>query len=225
MIGTPRDPALRDAVAKLRAWLQDGGQRRDANRDGVYEHSDAIRILDAWWPLWVKAQFEPALGAERLQHADRHRRRSTTRPTATASTTAPPTRARSTATSPRTCARVLGERVKGPYSRRYCGIAQALPHGAAELARGRAEGPEPLHRRRALQGRRPVVLRRGPPAPDRRRHPAADPLDQPPDLPAGRRDPEAPAALSAAANVAAAMPVATRGPIAIAGPATAAPSA
>jgi hypothetical protein len=42
--------------------VADGGQRRDANKDGVYEHSDAIRILDAWWPLWMKAEFEPVLG-------------------------------------------------------------------------------------------------------------------------------------------------------------------
>ena len=41
---------------------RDGGLRRDPDRDGVYEHSEAIRIMDAWWPLWVKAQFEPALG-------------------------------------------------------------------------------------------------------------------------------------------------------------------
>ena len=39
-----------------------GGLRRDANRDGVYEHADAIRILDAWWPRWVRAEFEPVLG-------------------------------------------------------------------------------------------------------------------------------------------------------------------
>ena len=30
--------------------------------DGTYEHSDAIRIFDAWWPLWLKAQFQPVLG-------------------------------------------------------------------------------------------------------------------------------------------------------------------
>ncbi len=56
MIGRPRDPALRDAVAKLRAWRRAGGLRRDRDRDGVYEHADAIRILDAWWPRWVRAR-------------------------------------------------------------------------------------------------------------------------------------------------------------------------
>src|SRR5262249_49837477 len=37
VLGKPRDPAVRAAVAKLRAWRADGGQRRDKNRDGTYE--------------------------------------------------------------------------------------------------------------------------------------------------------------------------------------------
>ena len=62
VLGTPSDPALADAVAKLRAWVAAGAHRRDDNGDGTYEHSDAIRIVDAWWPRWLRAQFEPALG-------------------------------------------------------------------------------------------------------------------------------------------------------------------
>jgi acyl-homoserine lactone acylase PvdQ len=67
VLGTPRDGALRDAVAALRAWRKAGGLRRDHDRDGVYEHADAIRILDAWWPRWIEAQFESALGADALR--------------------------------------------------------------------------------------------------------------------------------------------------------------
>ena len=62
VLGTPRDPALADAVAKLRAWVGAGAPRRDSDGDGTYEHADAIRIVDAWWPLWMRAQFEPVLG-------------------------------------------------------------------------------------------------------------------------------------------------------------------
>jgi hypothetical protein len=58
----PADPAVREAVAKLRAWVRDGAHRRDLDNDGTYEHSDAIRILDAWWPLWIKAEFGNRLG-------------------------------------------------------------------------------------------------------------------------------------------------------------------
>ncbi len=56
------DPALRTAIAQLKVWQADGAHRRDRNRDGVYEHSEAIRIMDAWWPLLIEAQFKPVLG-------------------------------------------------------------------------------------------------------------------------------------------------------------------
>jgi acyl-homoserine lactone acylase PvdQ len=61
VIGQPADPELRQAVDLLRAWQRGGGQRKDADGNGVYEHADAVRIMDAWWPLWVRAQFEPVL--------------------------------------------------------------------------------------------------------------------------------------------------------------------
>ena len=66
-LGKPRDPALRGAMAKLRAWRRDGSLRKDANRDRVYEHTEAIRILDAWWPKLVEAQFAPTLGKPLLE--------------------------------------------------------------------------------------------------------------------------------------------------------------
>ena len=61
-LGRQSDPALRDAIAKLQAWRHDGSARKDADRNGVYEHTEAIRILDAWWPKLVDAQFAPVLG-------------------------------------------------------------------------------------------------------------------------------------------------------------------
>jgi acyl-homoserine lactone acylase PvdQ len=64
VIGRPAEPRLADAVAKLRAWVDDGSHRRDLDGDGRYEHADAIRILDAFWPRWMRAQFEPSLGAQ-----------------------------------------------------------------------------------------------------------------------------------------------------------------
>ncbi len=64
IIGTPRDSSLRRAVGLLRAWRQSGGQRKDTNKDKVYDHAAAIRLLDAWWPLWLRAQFRPALGGK-----------------------------------------------------------------------------------------------------------------------------------------------------------------
>ena len=55
---------LAGAVAELTSWVADGSHRRDLDRNGQYEHKDAIRILDAWWPLLTKAVFEPTLGPD-----------------------------------------------------------------------------------------------------------------------------------------------------------------
>ena len=124
---------------------------------------------------------------------------STTSPTTTATTSARPTRRAGTATCARTCARVLKRKVRGRYARKYCGGGrlQALPPGPAALA-ARRDPRRPrrhLRPRRGVRGReapgRPVVLRRRPPAPGRRRDPAAHPLDQPPHVPAGGRGPGA----------------------------------
>ena len=132
VLGKPKDPALRDAVAKLRAWRRDGGLRRDHNRDGVYEHSDAIRIMDAWWPRWVDAQFRPVLGKPAFDQL-----------TKTVAIDNPPNNHGDHLGSAyqgswygyvsKDLRSVLGQRVRGPYSREYCGkgSAQALPRGPA----------------------------------------------------------------------------------------------
>ncbi|MBP2340695.1 acyl-homoserine lactone acylase PvdQ [Saccharothrix coeruleofusca] len=60
---TVADPALAATVAKLRAWLAAGGLREETTRGSrTYAHADAIRVLDAWWPILVRAQFQPGLG-------------------------------------------------------------------------------------------------------------------------------------------------------------------
>src|SRR5260370_490564 len=66
-VGGPRDRALSNAIAKVDAWYADGGRRRDlTNRDiakpGIYQHKDAITIMDAWWPKLLAAEFQPTLG-------------------------------------------------------------------------------------------------------------------------------------------------------------------
>jgi hypothetical protein len=68
-LGTPANPQVQEAVAKLESWYADGGHRRDlTNKDigapGSYQHNDAITIMDAWWPKLLEAEFHPALGAE-----------------------------------------------------------------------------------------------------------------------------------------------------------------
>ncbi|MDQ0990007.1 penicillin acylase family protein [Streptomyces sp. V3I7] len=59
------DPAAAAAVGKLRTWLTAGAQRTETSAGSKrYADADAIRILDAWWPLLVKAEFEPGLGSD-----------------------------------------------------------------------------------------------------------------------------------------------------------------
>ncbi|MEV7286457.1 penicillin acylase family protein [Streptomyces sp. NPDC093252] len=59
------DPAAASAVTRLQAWAAAGGRRTETSPGSrTYAHADAIRILDAWWPLLVRAQFEPGLGTD-----------------------------------------------------------------------------------------------------------------------------------------------------------------
>ena len=61
--GPVDDPQLRDAINTLSGWVQSGAHRRDANGDGVYDDAAAIALMDAWWRPLVEASFKPTLGA------------------------------------------------------------------------------------------------------------------------------------------------------------------
>jgi hypothetical protein len=68
-LGSPSDPQLQEAIAKLESWYAAGGHRRDLtntsiDEPGSYEHNDAVTIMDAWWPKLLEAEFKPALGDE-----------------------------------------------------------------------------------------------------------------------------------------------------------------
>jgi acyl-homoserine lactone acylase PvdQ len=52
------------ALRTLREWTKDGAHRRDRDRNGTYDHAEAVRIMDAWWPLLLEAQFRPTLGRD-----------------------------------------------------------------------------------------------------------------------------------------------------------------
>ncbi|SOD87719.1 penicillin acylase family protein [Streptomyces sp. Ag109_G2-15] len=59
------DSTAADAVSKLQAWVTAGAKRTETSAGSkTYANADAIRILDAWWPLLVKAEFEPGLGSD-----------------------------------------------------------------------------------------------------------------------------------------------------------------
>jgi len=66
-VGRPRQPALRNALGKLRAWHRHGAHRRDLNRDGADEETPAVELMDAWWPKLAEAEFKPSLGARAFE--------------------------------------------------------------------------------------------------------------------------------------------------------------
>ena len=71
-IGQPSNPALRHALAELRAWVRAGGHRRDLTaRDpsqlGHDQFTQAIVLMDAWWPKLLQAEFQPMLGPDAIK--------------------------------------------------------------------------------------------------------------------------------------------------------------
>ncbi|MFF9279960.1 penicillin acylase family protein [Streptomyces griseosporeus] len=59
------DTTAAAAVSKLQAWVAAGARRTETSAGSkTYANAEAIRILDAWWPLLVKAEFEPGLGSD-----------------------------------------------------------------------------------------------------------------------------------------------------------------
>jgi hypothetical protein len=104
--------ALDAAVQTMEAWRRAGAHRRDGNNDGNYDHADAVRIMDAWWPLWTKAQFEPVLGKLTSVFTGGH-----DAPGAIGSAF----NSDSYGQVEKDLRKALGRRVRSPYSRVYCG--------------------------------------------------------------------------------------------------------
>lgn len=57
------DPALNTVVQQLDSWRAAGSQRKETSPGShTYTHADAVRIMDAWWPKLIEAEFRPGLG-------------------------------------------------------------------------------------------------------------------------------------------------------------------
>ena len=109
--GKPRAD-LDAAVEAMDRWRRSGAHRRDADNDGNYDHADAVRIMDAWWPVWTKAQFEPVLGALTDVFTGGH---DAPGPVGSAF------QGDSYGQVEKDLRMALGRKVKSPYSRVYCG--------------------------------------------------------------------------------------------------------
>ncbi|MDP1846595.1 MAG: hypothetical protein Q8K79_02295, partial [Solirubrobacteraceae bacterium] len=120
VIGTPKDDKLADAVAELRDWVASGSHRRDRDGNGVYEHATAIRILDAFWPLWMRAQFEPSLGSKLFDELVAAHKLDNN-PNDNGSHRGSAYQDGWYGYAAKDLRRVLGRKVAAPYSKRYCG--------------------------------------------------------------------------------------------------------
>jgi acyl-homoserine lactone acylase PvdQ len=73
VIGNPSNPTLRTAVGELRAWVASGAHRinrEDPGASGRYDQAAAVQIMDAWWPLLVKADLGTVLGSALLNDVE-----------------------------------------------------------------------------------------------------------------------------------------------------------
>ncbi len=120
VIGMPSDPRLADAVAELRAWVADGSHRRDRDGDGTYEHAEAIRILDAFWPRWMHAEFEPSLGAKLFDQLEAAHQLDN-EPNYGGEHRGSAYQEGWYGYAAKDLRRVLGRKLTQPYSKRYCG--------------------------------------------------------------------------------------------------------
>jgi len=145
-----KDAELRGAIATLQEWRRSGAHRRDRDGNGVYEQAEAVRIMDAWWPRLLEAQFKPALGDalfERIQ---------------TMIGVDDEPRAQGSAYqsgwygySQKDLRTVLGKRVRGRYSREYCGggkLRKCRKRLLGSLQQALAVTPEELYGSESCDG-------------------------------------------------------------------------
>ena len=186
-----------------------GGWRPPPARK-VYQHADAIRIFDAWWPLLACGASSGPASAPTSTPRWSTPSRSTSRRRAgrTAGATAPRAgRAGPGAQGLGVPVRLVGLRRQGPahacsatrwpaaWAARTAATATSARAGrrcSARSARPPRCRPPRLPGRQVLLGRRPVVRRLDRPVRARRHHPPADRLAEPAHLPAGRVVPGAP---------------------------------
>lgn len=112
------DARAADLLRRIAAWAQDGGQRRDRDGDGEYEHAVAVAAMDAWWPRVVEKTLEAHNGgAFALLGAPLHQAPQLGQGFAFGFGPYPHV--------DKDLRQVLGEPVRGRFSRTYCGAGDS----------------------------------------------------------------------------------------------------
>jgi acyl-homoserine lactone acylase PvdQ len=71
-IGRSRNAQVRHLVSMLQGWAAAGSQRRSRSGSNVVDDSRAVLLMDTWWPLLVRAEFQPSLGAPLMNFISQH---------------------------------------------------------------------------------------------------------------------------------------------------------
>lgn len=72
VIGRPRSERARQLLAILQNWHEHGSQRRSLTFGGDVQYGAAALLIDAWWPLLVRGEFQPVLGAKLMDFINRY---------------------------------------------------------------------------------------------------------------------------------------------------------
>ncbi len=62
VIGRSHSRQVRRLVSVLQAWSAAGSQRRSRTYGGDVADGPAVLLMDTWWPLLVRAEFQPVVG-------------------------------------------------------------------------------------------------------------------------------------------------------------------
>ncbi|MDP5310960.1 penicillin acylase family protein [Streptomyces poriferorum] len=132
------DPDLDAVVQRLDSWRAAGAQRKESSPGShTYTYADAVRVMDAWWPKLIEAEFKPGLGDD-LYGALTANLATDESPAASHG----PSGAHSGSAfqygwwgfADKDLRQVLGQPVKGPLARPYCGNGDLSSCRAALLS-------------------------------------------------------------------------------------------
>ncbi len=62
VLGSSGGPQVQQLVSLLNAWSAGGSQRRALAGSNDVEYGPAVLLMDTWWPLLVRAEFQPTVG-------------------------------------------------------------------------------------------------------------------------------------------------------------------
>ncbi len=72
VLGRSHNARVRHLVALLSSWAKAGSQRRSTTGQNVVDDSAAVLLMDTWWPLLVRAEFQPVVGPALMNFIDQH---------------------------------------------------------------------------------------------------------------------------------------------------------